>query len=391
MRRWSTLALAAALAGAACAPDLGSPVRVVVVSLDLDTQQYVLGPASIRTLSSVRNLIGGAAIVQGGGAVRVSAAAIAERGATVDSLRRQFITSAPGDVDLAYSLKDGVVYPENFESLELATAYYAIEQSRAAFARWGVTTLPAARLVARADILGEDGRSPLPRGETFYAPLSTYYLPATPASAQIPISMNLGATAHALGHHAVAQLAWGGAPLPPTDAGPPRDAEWNVAKHSARAMTEGIADFFGAAVTGEARWLDHSDQQIASARSLDQLRCGSTQMLEALPLDDAQVAFDPYPMGTVLAAALWEAAVETDLDGIAAASLAALPKVKAAAQAGGGKVGIADFLEGIASSAPDELKPVLCGLLLNRFKKLSVDTLPACPAAEAVTPRELCD
>jgi hypothetical protein len=251
--------------------------------------------------------------------------------------------------------------------------------------------LPAATLVLGADVRDENGRPALTRGEMYFQPLAMHFLPAPGRTTQVPLAMNLGAMAHSLTHQAAAIFAWGGAPAPSTDQGPARDAEWNTAKHAARSMTEGLADFIAAAVTQDPRWLDHSDQQSAQARGLDETRCSSAEMAAALPLDDAQVPYDPYPLGTVLAGALWQAAEGGQPDLIAHGALASFGRIKAAAAAaGGGKVTVAGILDAIVGASDTEAIPGLCGLFADRFSALAVPKLPSCDGVSATPPTVSC-
>jgi hypothetical protein len=384
---------AALLAAAGCSGDLVSPVQSMAVAWDPGTHAYALGPVKLSTLTSYRHLRGGAGTVFGGGSVHVISTAIATKGATVEALRRQLISSAPGEVDVAFTLSGGVAWPEDVESLQLVSAFYNLEQARSQFNNWGLQNLPAALLVAGASVSDDLGHNPLQHAEMFLQAVATHYLPAAKNTTQIPVGMNMGAMAHSLTHQAVALFAWGGAPLPPTDSGPPKDADWNTAKHAARSMTEGMADFMAAMVTQDAHWLDHSDQQDAGARALDELRCGSPEMLAALPIDDSSAnatPYDPYPLGTVLAAGLWAASQAGDPDAVARGVLASLAPLRTAAQNGGGKIALADVLDAIAGATDPDVRPVVCGVLLDRFTQLTVTTLPSCNDLQVVPPSDRC-
>jgi hypothetical protein len=383
-------ALTAALCCAACDGDVTGPVKTMAVAWNPSDQAYELSRVRLATTTSLRHLRGGAGTVLGGGAVVAVDSLITAKGATVEQLRRQLVQSASSDVDLSFNLADSVAYPETLDALQLVTAYYNLEQARDSFNTWGLSGLPPATLVLGADVRDDAGHPALARSEMYFQPLAIHYLPTPNATTQIPMAMNLGAMAHSLTHQAAAVFAWGGAPAPSTDQGPSRDADWNIAKHAARSMTEGMADFLAAAVTEDPHWLSHSDQQIADSRALDKLRCSSAEMLSALPLDDGQVPYDPYPLGTVLAAALWEEGRAGQFDVLASGVLASFVKIKAAAAAGGGKLTVADLLDSIvAATSPDEA-PGLCGLFLDRFAALTVRTLPSCTGIDAVPPGELC-
>jgi hypothetical protein len=154
----------------------------------------------------------------------------------------------------------------------------------------------------------------------------------------------------------------------------------------------GLADFLGAAAGEDPRWFEKSIAQEAAARNLDQLRCANADWLEALDAEDRPGVppFDPYPLGTVLAAALWEQASAEGLkDGAidTAGSIAALGEV--AAQ-NGGKLSLVTALDTLVSSAADGRKPTLCGLFLDRFAVMAVNSLPACAGVSANAPMDPC-
>src|SRR5216110_2728246 len=108
-----------------------------------------------------------------------------------------------------------------------------MEKARAELAILGLTTLPARQIIAHAELSDENGISPLRDGELYYEPMATFFAPATTAAQQVPPAFNLGAVAHALGHQAVEELVWGGAPLPAPESG--TDGQ---AKRVARALAE---------------------------------------------------------------------------------------------------------------------------------------------------------
>jgi hypothetical protein len=373
--------VSAALALCACAGDLASPFPALAVSYS-SSRTIRLSQVTVNTLTSLRHLQGTSGEVKAGGIVRVSTTALKAKGATVDSLRGSFITAPPAQVHLAWSVIDDIVRPENFDSLELLSAYYNLEQARKQFAIFAPSLkLPAKPVVAHAAIADESGLSPLGLGELYYPPLAGFYLPRPGTQEQVPASMNLGAVAHALAHEAVEELVWGGAPVPAPELGADHDPLWNSARHVARSMTEGIADFLGSAATNDARWFDHSLQQVSATRALDQdpVPCSTPEMLEALPVDDARDGYNPYSLGTVLAAALWQSSlvgVQISATGV----LAALPDIGARAQAAGGQLTVGAVLDALVANADVSRKPDLCGLFYNRFARLSLQSgdLPAC-------------
>lgn len=382
MTRRRAVAVSLALLAGACAGDLTSPFAAVAVTYDAGKHQYKLAQVQVTTLTgSLRHLQGSAGAVRAGGAVRVRQADLVQKGATVDALRVRFVTAAPGEVNLAWSVLNDIVYPEDFASLELLSGYYNLEKARGAFRDFGLAALPAMPIVAHAAVLDEGGLDPVGAGELYYPPLATFYFPATGStSVQLPLVFNPGAMAHALGHEAVAQLVWGGAPVAAPETGPAKDPQWNSARHVARSMAEGLADYLGVATTDDPRWFDHSEQQRAAGSALDVIRCGSPDMLQALPVDDGVAPYNPFPLGTVLAGALWEASQGGGVQTIAKGVLAALPDIGARVAADPSQLNLAVVLDALARAAAPEQRNELCGLFLNRFARLSVTSLPSCTA-----------
>ncbi len=375
-------ALILAALASACAGDLVSPFAAVAVTSDASKHQYKLAQVQVTTLTgSLRHLQGSAGTVRAGGTVRVVEAAVTRKGSTVDALRTQFFTAQPQQVNLAWSVLNDIVYPEDFASLELLSGYYNLEKARGVFRDFGLTALPAMPIVAHASVLDDSGLNPVASGELYYPPLATFFFPVPSSTdVQLPLVFNPGAMAHALGHEAIAQLVWGGAPVAGPETGPANDPAWNSARHVARSMTEGLADYLGVAATGDPRWFDHSEQQRAAQSALDVLRCGTPDMLQALPVDDAVAPYVPFPLGTVLAGALWEASQASGVQTIATGVLLALPDIGARVAGDESQLNVALVLDALVKTAAPEQRNELCGLFLNRFARLSVTSLPSCSA-----------
>ena len=363
-----------ALALCACAkPDRSSPFSALVVTYESTTGTYRLGQVRLNTLTSLRRLQGAAGQVRAGGSVRLSRQDVLDPAATVDSLRARSVRDPPREVDLAWSELNGIVYPEDFQGLELLTAYFNLESSRSVVAGWGLAPLPAVPVVAHPAIADENGQPVLDEGELYLPALGSFYFPAASATSQLPPVFNLGAVGHALGHQLLQQMVWAGAPAPPPERSSARDGAANIARHLSRSLSEGIADYLGVAISQDPLWFEHSVQQTAAGRDLTVVRCGTTNMLDALAVDDSQVPYDPYPLGTVLAGALWESS--QDLQISASGVLAALPAIGKTMQSG---LALAPVLDALAAAADDSRKKALCGLLLDRFRSLGIASLPSC-------------
>ncbi|MGZ6143219.1 MAG: hypothetical protein ACXWLM_07760 [Myxococcales bacterium] len=287
-RRRVPISLTLALALCACGSDLASPFSAVAVTYDVNKQAFKLAQVRVNTLTSLRNLKGSSGDVTAGGTVRVSTAAL-KAGGTADSFRSAFTKAAPAQVNVSWNVLNDIVYPEDYFSLELLSTYYNMEKARGFLSDWGLTTLPSRPIVAHADIEDENGLSPLRAGELYYAPMATFFAPATTPKQQVPPAFNLGAVAHALGHEAVEELVWGGAAVSPPELGSDP-----TARHVAQSLAEGIGDYLGVAVSDDPHWFDHSLQEDAPNRALDQIHCADPTLLGALAEPDTDTTkYDP--------------------------------------------------------------------------------------------------
>ncbi len=364
----------------ACAADLSSPFSAVGVTYDVNKQAFKLAQVRINTLTSLRPLEGTAGDVRAGGTVLVQTSLL-HNPATVDSLRNAFITAPPARVSLTWSVLNDIVYAEDFASLELLSTYYNVEKARQALSDWGLDSLPAKPIVAHASLASDNGAPPLPDGELYYAPLATFYAPATTPQQEIPPAFNLGAVAHALGHEAVEELIWSGAPVPAPELGTS-----NADKHLARSLAEGIGDYLGVAVSLDEHWFDHSLQIEPAARALDQIHCSTPDMQAALDAPDAAAPYDPYPLGSVIAGALWELGSPHTQE-ISRAVLIALPHLGTKAKAA--PLSVPDVVDTLAADAPADQRDALCAIFLNRFAQVGV-TAANVPTCASAVPRQEC-
>ena len=384
------------LAGAALLPgcynDIASPFQAVVIAWDPNQQLYEMAQVQLTTLTSLRSMQGSSGDVSAGGTVRIYDRDAQAAGASVASLRQKAIVGQPSPVNVELNTANGLVYPEDYSALELLSFYAALEKSRAEIGTWGFSNLAPSPIVAHADIKNEAGLSPLAEGEMFCEPLNMYFLPQPSSQQELPPQLNLGAVAHAVGLEAWQQIVWSGAPVDPAYALGSSDPDALPAIHVAQSVRMGLADFLGALLTEDPRWFDHSLPQTAGARALDQLRCGSSAMLDALGVPDAEVPYDPYPLGTVIAYALWDSANNADPTEVAESVVASLPGIAAAQSGNGGKLDLAAALDAIVATGPSaRTQGVICGEFLDHLRALSISDLPTCDTIGVIAPPEACE
>lgn len=384
------LSLLASLVATGCTKDISSPFLAVVVAWDPAKQVYELAQVKLSTLISLRDMQGTSGNVTAGGSARLVTSDTLRPTASISSLRQAAFLTAPGPVAVEFNTANGLVYPEDEAALELVSFYAALEKARAELSIWGFSNLVAAPIFSHTDLRNEDFLSPLAEGELFYEPLNAFFLPVLNPKQQIPPQLNLGVVAHAVAIQAWQQVVWAGAPVDPAALLEATDPAALTSVHVAQSLRIGIGDFLGTLITVDPRWFDHSLPQTASARALDQLRCGSTAMLDALDVPDKDVPYDPYPLGTVLAYSLWDTALNSDPTAVVTGVVAALPGIAAAQNQNGGKLALAAALDAIVAATQGSAQGYLCGELLNGFHALSVTDLPACDTIGVHAPPASC-
>ena len=113
---------------AACAPESGV-VDVAVLQWDPGQGIYELRPATIETLDDVQALRGEAATAVGDASIVLGGKKVVR--ARTEAQLRDAVQDDPGSpVQAQYVEVDGILYPSDFHSLNLATAYFNFERTR---------------------------------------------------------------------------------------------------------------------------------------------------------------------------------------------------------------------------------------------------------------------
>jgi hypothetical protein len=123
--------------------------------------------------------------------------------------------------------------------------------------------------------------------------------------------MNRGVVVHEIGHAFFDELVY-------DDEARLRLLDGELTDRSAnllRATTEGLSDWFGAAETGDPRFLDASVpvELLAFPRSVDEPVEFTTTLLDSA--EAAPGLYDPYYPGTCLASALWRLEIDRGIVG----------------------------------------------------------------------------
>lgn len=383
------LLLCSLLAVVACSRvdpgDVTGKQKILVLAYDagLNGGEYRLVTGNITTLHSLRTMRGDAAEFTGGAKIRFDDDTLGQLASpTEDAIRSAITVSSGGLVDFASFMVDGIIHPEDFQSLNLATTYYNFERAHLFFAGLNVPlyNLPV-QYMATVEA-GAGGQFQPITDNVFWDPLSRqFFIPPFNDLQALPLSMNLGVIAHEYAHAVFTNRFY------PASAGAPwllkkRLAEpekYARAAHLAKGIDEGLADVFGAFVSNDPSFMRKSIPELAEERRLDvpDARCATPDMIDALSGDDAD--FDPYAIGSVLSAALWQASANAGdrRNAFARGLVDAMDELGARFQARDAEITLTEALDAIAKTINADLKPRACGLLIDRFHLQPTD-LPTC-------------
>jgi hypothetical protein len=223
--------------------------------------------------------------------------------------------------------KSGVLWPADFHSWNMVTAYWNFEQAFLYFQNVydGAPTddLEGARILYWVDYenlaIGDPAQQKLTDNALYYSPLQAFLLAPYDDSLQaVPIPMNLGIIGHEYAHRVFNQKAGGDAAVPPF-------LSWQgEALNIAKSMDEGFADFHGYGVTCtsadsggpgcDTAFLEPSfgDATVVKDRDFSlEDKCMTVELrtaLTTLGTGDFIAQGQQYKVGTLFAASLYQAA-----------------------------------------------------------------------------------
>lgn len=392
MRRTLPLLSLASVLAAACAPD-GGPVDMAVLAPDPDTGAYRLEVVRIETLEDVTTLRGAAATPIGGATLDFDPRRLAGVENEAD-FRARLLTDAGGPVEAQFVEEDGVLWPVDFHTLNLATAYRNFEVIRRYAIARGLD--PAGPLTGvpfyyfpRFLVHPEPGRTAaVADNAAYFAPLHAFLLLPFAGLQDIPLPMNLGAVAHEYGHAIFGAVVYG------PDFLPAYALRWDAGSSGVRllgSLEEGFGDAWALGASRDPRFASHSlPGAVGTERDVSTFdparHCYSPVAFAADLLasrscadgGDTYWAARQYRVGTVFAAALWRAGAEpgTDydrvMDAVYASYRAAGPASLAAAidadPTGAAFGDLAVPARALIAGAPDEpTRTALCRVLAERL------------------------
>jgi len=226
--------------------------------------------------------------------------------------------SVEGDdaMHVGYSEDGGALVPTGYLGLVALTTYHHMSESHAYFRSLGLgdsgNDMPQQRVMFLPElkVAGEVGTVPANDNMAYVPQVGAFIVLAEDQFDAIPLAANHGVVAHEFSHAVLHHLT--------EEAGAPPDERLGWDEESAnfwRSLHEGLADVHGAGITNDANFMAASVNGQFGDRDLS-----SDHVLTDFMLFDAESSFsyDPYPLGSVLAATFWSYRDELMAQGMSA-------------------------------------------------------------------------
>jgi hypothetical protein len=362
------------LCGAAGCGETG-PATVRIFGLDPATGRYGSFNARLDTLQDAAQMRGGTVRFIGGTTVK------GDFLESVKDPKSENILQANGGgaVKCSFTERDGVLHADDYDSLNMASSYWALERSRALFVDLGVD--PGA--------LEPIATYYHPRIELLTKLVPTYFLLADNAAYAptfdgfmilphvvldaVPFSTNLGVMAHEYSHKVYNRLVERGQRVPSW-----LRNDWTErATNQLRGLDEGVADMFGHLITGDPDFIQPSEGAgVNLDRDMSRVREDNALLVDewlALPDAKGEVReFRQHLLGAHVAGALWQFGEEIgDHRGVAVALLQAQRLMaEEMAQEPRYDFSVLGFFDKVAAQFDGPERQSLCAVLKARFPVL---------------------
>jgi hypothetical protein len=359
----------------------------------------------LTTLTRAVTLEGGAVRLIGGARVESDPADPAmQHVTTAEELRAVLVKDDGHGVRAQYVTRDGVLWPTDFHSWNLATAYHHFERAAQYFRDTGAvpeSALDPADVFYFPDLRFIDqSREPQRDNAMWFPPINALMLLPFDELQEAPLAINGGVLVHEYSHRVFNRRVYRGDALPTplihwSTVGP------NPGINILKSLDEGFADFHAAAASCDTlfgcntRFMDTSfNDEITNARDLAQesRMCASAELLTAVrDLGDGDFSGGGYNyrLGSIIASSLWQAGQATgQRDSLERALLDAyadddpsrpgLRELIELRLTNQDAFTIEAALDTIVSHISDPtLRKAVCGELMDHAR---VDLLPSCPS-----------
>jgi len=318
----------------ACAPSSEVPVDVMVLVPNAKNE-FEPRQKQLKTISDISKLEGSVTSFIGG--ARMIVDENSETKETVEEYRKAVFKDKGGSVRAQFIGKDGVLWPADFHSWAMTTAYWNLEQAFLYFQEVynGKNTKELLNIPTYywldTNISDPDKKESSTDNAFFFSTLRMMAVLPFKDLQTIPMSINLGVMAHEYAHFVFNTRVHHSDPFLPIY----RRIEYNdIALNILASLEEGLADFHAVGIiqrlgnTENTRFFEWTlSKEAADERDLALPHCATNiapgynmrTVLENTKHEDFGKSKAPYYVGTLFAASFYQAASEM-------AALDAMPK-----------------------------------------------------------------
>ncbi len=319
------LLLAVVVLLAACAPETPDPVKVQALVLS-SNGSYTPKEVQLSTITDIYRMEGAVANLIGGARIRSDSNDPELQNATTEeAFGLAMIKGAGRSVTANYIAYGDVLWPADFHTWNMVTAYYNFENAFKYFQGTGVLLAeigdPITLYYFPEFVLADSSPEALKDNALFFPPVNAFMVLPFDELQRAPLAINAGIMAHEYSHLIFNRKVYGGQRLPEAL------LTWSAGGSSPganllKALDEGLADYHGfgatcASPTGcDTRFLRTSfDDAFSNDRDLAKAdRCMDIFLREQLEQSNLSVfggAALEYRLGAILASALYQAGQST--------------------------------------------------------------------------------
>ena len=329
---------------------------------------YRMRLAVIESLSEPRAGRGSLIELRGGGLMRVSSATPSNEAQWLEAIK--FIGHKQPDIQ--YSLDEqGAALPWDFDSAMLLTLYHHFEQGLLFFEQLGLGLDIIRPLSVHYFPRTSTGLLALPiplvsDNAAYVITTDSFVIMPRWLLGSVPLFANRGVIVHELSHLVFNRLIYQDARVPPylLEAWPRERV------NEQRSLDEGVADAFAALQTGNPNFIAASisqeifgiDRGLAVERFYD-------EGLRTRVVGDDMTNYDPYPLGSVVAASIWALGEEIGVAFVAQALLESLRKLGGL----GAELSVAIFADELVGNLAAEHRHFACQLFHQRFVAIAAE------------------
>ncbi|MFP2929537.1 hypothetical protein ACLESO_30930 [Pyxidicoccus sp. 3LG] len=313
---------------AGCAPETSAPVKVSALVLN-SNGEYAPQEVELKTITDIISLNGNVADFRGGARIVYDLQDQDLLNATTpEGFAAALLKDSGHDVTASYIDQDGVLWPADFHTWNMVTAYYNLERAFDYFQNVG--NIPAADFKKPVTtyyfpefVIADVDKDPQRDNALYFSVMESFMVLPFDQLQRAPLAINAGIIAHEYSHRVFNLKAYGGAPFPEalsvwSSTSPSPGA--NVLK----SFDEGLADYHAYGTTCrstkgcDAKFFSTSFHgntygQITNDRDLSNTsRCmtaGLRNQLRGMGLNE--FSGKEYEVGTLIASALYQAGENT--------------------------------------------------------------------------------